>query len=126
MKSIKLIHIVLILLGIVIGLFGEYEAVTELSWERAIMTGPIAMAFVILTLGVFFTLSNASSIHYLFWFTYLSAILSVSVGIGLVAQSIYSREVVPDYFSVLFGGIGFLLGLYVVIKIQKWRHGNAF
>lgn len=128
MKTLLWIHLLLILIGVVLGFFGQLEEATADSenwWELVIV--PIGVALQVAVLFFFLVLlSRSSHISSFFWLYYLMAVFAAAVGIGLIAQAIYFKIWDPNYFVIFPSSLGALAGLRATYLFKLWRHRESF
>ncbi len=127
MKAIIVLHISLFFIGLILGLFAEHEIQGQnFPWSILFFVPFAAFICIVVVLGFFVLVSNSSAIKYFAWFIYLCSAFGVSVSLGLIFQSVINNQIIPGSFFTLLGSIGYLIGLMVVFKLQRWRHGTTF
>ena len=126
MKSAIFIHIALVVLGVALGVFAENKELVLGEHPLSLLTAlPLAAVFVVSILGSASLITRHVWISYVFWFIYLCSIFTISFGAGHAGRSVALGLGDQTSISIIAGGFGFLVGLLVVAKIYKWRHGET-
>ena len=119
MRAIVGVHIAIVVIGVIFGLFGEFSGADQpLPWQAALAALPRAFIVEVVGLGII-ALIAGSFFKYMYWLFYLFAILGLAMGLGMATQS------VTYGLFLIAGSFGCLLGLPVVSKLHRLRYADA-
>ena len=125
MKSVVLIHTALLILGGAIGLGATVTHVdTTASDLRLAPSGMCFSALLAYWLARFAFSKEHKLLSYFFWWNYLCAVLSIGLGVSLLARSMLAAEINYLSFSVLLAGVGFMFPLLFLYR-SYWPNRDS-
>ena len=127
MKSLIIIHILLLVLGLIMGFFAVYDSADlQSQWISLIYQLALTAISVSVFFGCLIFATRSTHVKTLFWLNYLAAFFGSALGLGLILQSIFYNQLYPSFFIPFVTSIGYFVALVGAYKLQKWRHSETF
>ena len=98
MWGIKVIHTLLVLIGVTLGFNSSGEQFDEpMPWLLLLFVPFVAFLSSVVFMSFVVWLSCESLYSYIYWYSWLSAVLMFGVGIGLALKSVYIGHFAATY-----------------------------
>jgi len=126
MRSIKVIHALLVLVGSALGFYATDEHFNDpMPWSLLLFAPVVAFFSCVVFLGVVVWLCSERLYSYIYWYIWLSAVLMLSVGLGLSLQAFFAQLLSATYFFTLVSSAGVFVGLVVIPMLARRRYAGA-